>query len=130
MDHLTALIERIRANLLQAHAEMSPTEWQAFATDLARLQPKVDGAADENLRIDAFYELYETCLRYQPFRRQLPRDPTMLAGPPEPRPKDEPIEHLDSEPRRNRVSDIIERIKEIGSPQPPPAPPKKTGDST
>jgi hypothetical protein len=130
MDNLAAFIKRIYDGLPTFHAEMAPTDWKAFGEDLIRLQPVVDDdGADEKRRIVAFYELYETCSKYEPIRRLLPSDPTKLAGPPQPRPKDEVVTGLDDEPCRNRVSDIIERMKEIDSPKPAqPGPPKQAGE--
>jgi hypothetical protein len=130
MDHLVALINRVYESLPVIHGQMSPSAWEAFEGDLTGLQPIVDEGADEKLRIKAFYQLYESCLKYEPVRRQLPRDPTMLAGPPKRRQKDEPIDDLHDDPQENRVSDVIKRMKELGTPPPPPVPPKKPGDST
>jgi hypothetical protein len=129
MDSLDALIKRISDHLAILHGQMELTAWEEFQRALIRLQPILDDRGNEKLRIKAFYELYETCLQYEPVRRQLPHDPTMLAGPPQPRKKSEPVTGLPEQPTRQRVSDIIERMKELGSAKPSqPGSTKQTGD--
>lgn len=133
MSSIESLLRLIEEKGENFRASMGREEWGRFVQELEELAPGVDraqetGAGREQTR--AYYGLLRALLRYPTVRGAMPGGGgSMLTDPPTIPPTDEPIPGLPVQPVRQKLIDIVQKMKELPPPSdPPPATAKETPD--
>ncbi len=133
MSSIQNLLRLIEEEQDSFYASMSPLEWQRFVRALEGLAPGVDAALERGTRreqIRAYYRLLRALQGYPAVRGAMPGGGgSMLTDPPTIPPTDEPVPGMPVQPVRQKLIDIVRKMKEMPPPSdPPPAAEKEPPD--
>ncbi|GAB4157510.1 MAG: hypothetical protein Fur0021_26480 [Candidatus Promineifilaceae bacterium] len=133
MSSIQSLLRLIEENGENFRASMERQEWRRFVQELEKLAPGVDRAQETGTgreQIRAYYRLLRALQQYPAVRGAMPgAGGSMLTDPPTIPPTDEPIPGLPVQPVRQKLIDIVRKMKELPPPSdPPPATVKEAPD--
>lgn len=135
MSNTRILVDELNKHLEMVRQRSTAAEWFGLRRDLSALSELVDATldpanpVDDYQRIEAYFELVDVLDAYAATRGLVGRGGSMLTDPPTIPPTDEPIPGLPVQPVRQKLIDIVQKMKELPPPSdPPPAAAKEAPD--